>query len=101
VAHFQGITASVAHVRNHPTYLTQHGFLASWGFVQQVKMLGYSLKHTSSLRGSFILPRSSFALRWPTSWSATVFKNQKKKKSENIVAIETASVHCHEAGEPQ
>ena len=55
VAHFRGITALVDHVRKHPTYVTQHGFLAGWGFVQQVKMLGYSLKHTSSLRGSSIL----------------------------------------------
>ena len=72
VAHFQGITALVAHVRKHPAYFTQHGFLASWGFIQQVKMLGYGVKHTSSLRGSYILAQGSFALRWPTSWLATV-----------------------------
>jgi len=77
VAHFRGITALVAHVRKHPAYFIQHGFLASWGFIQQVKMLGYGVKHTSSLRGSYILAQGSFALRWPTSWLATVLGWQK------------------------
>jgi len=66
------VNPSVAHVRKPPIYFTQHGFLASWGFIQQVKMLGYGLKHTSSQGGSYILTQGSFALRWPTSWLATV-----------------------------
>ena len=76
VAHFWGITVLVAHMRKHPTYFTQHRSLASWGFVQvhQVKMLGYGLKQTSSLRESYFLAQGSFALRWPTSWFITVLQ---------------------------
>ena len=74
MAHFWGITVLVAHVRKHPTYFTQHRFLASWGFVHQVKMLGYGLKHTSSPRESYILAQGSFALFLVHNSCITVYK---------------------------